>query len=103
MLVIKVELWPGGDMSKARDIAQMTISNTSNLAERSNYHVVATELPSDTTGLVDGLNENFVVQNHLRRSSVWALIGRAAGMADMHNNMRRLGNEVREERKGKTA
>lgn len=97
MLVIRVELWPGGSIENRRVIAEMNIANISNLAERSDYRVIATEDPSDITGLVDGLNENFVVQNHLRRQSVWALVGRAAGMAAMHDGMRRVGKEVKEE------
>lgn len=103
MLVVKVELWPHGDRTRKRELGQMTVSNIGGDVERGNYLVQASEHPSDVTGLDKGLNESFVVQNHLRRSSVWALVGRAAGMADMHNNMRRLADEVREERKEKKA
>lgn len=93
MIVVKVELWPGGDMSKAREIASMNISNVSNLAARSDYRVIVDEQPSDITGMTDGMNENFVVQNHKRRQSVWAIVGRAAYSAVTHWSFREMAKE----------
>lgn len=93
MLVIKVELWPGGDAGERREIAHMRISNISNLAERSDYRIVATEQPSDITGMPDGMSESFVVQNHKRRQSVWAIVGRAAYSAVTHWSFREMARE----------
>lgn len=39
MIVIKLELWPGGDPNRARDLGSATIHNVTNLADDSAYEV----------------------------------------------------------------
>lgn len=39
MIVVKVELWPGGDPKRARDLGTATIANVSALGEHSDYEV----------------------------------------------------------------
>lgn len=39
MIVVKVELWPGGDESRAQDLGTAEIWNTSQLADLSSYNV----------------------------------------------------------------
>lgn len=69
MIVVKVELWPGGDGATAREIHRLGIANVSNLREVSSYLVVAKE---------DNGNETHrLVEGHPRSEGVEALIGRA--------------------------
>lgn len=49
MLVVKVEMWPGGDEESAKEIGRMGIANVSNLREMSNYVAVV----KDDTGKED--------------------------------------------------
>jgi hypothetical protein len=41
MLVVKVEVWPGGNADRAFEISRIGIANTSNLADISNYEMTA--------------------------------------------------------------
>lgn len=41
MLVVKVEIWPGGAFDQAFEISRVGICNVSNLAEISNYEMTA--------------------------------------------------------------
>ena len=69
MIVVKVELWPGGDEATAREIHRLGIANVSNLREVSSYLVVAKE---------DNGNETHrLVEGHPRSEGVEALISRA--------------------------
>lgn len=69
MIVVKVELWPGGDGATAREIHRLAIANVSNLREVSSYLVVAKE--------DNGTETHRLVEGHPRSESVEALIARA--------------------------
>ena len=73
MIVVKVYLWPNGDPDRAREIATADIANISDLADLSNYAVLAAERESDVTGL-PSQSAGFEIHNHIRRQSVWALV-----------------------------
>lgn len=77
MLVVTVMLVPGGDRSRAQEIASASITNTSDLADLSNYAVIASERGSDVTGLPDQ-TVGFEIEGHDRRQSVWSLVAKAA-------------------------
>jgi hypothetical protein len=72
-----VALVPGGFEPLRRTLATMTISNLSNLADRSDYCVAATERENKLTGL-PAHSVVAKVTNHERRQSVWILIAKAA-------------------------
>lgn len=71
MLVVKVEVWPGGDAKRAREISRIGISNTSELSPVSNY---------DVTALMnrDGVEEVLQTEvcNHEREAGWSALVRR---------------------------
>jgi hypothetical protein len=69
MLMIKVELWPGGRPEGRREIARATIANVSELADVSNYVVVR----GDDFGRFEAVS----VDGHRRSAGVWALVARA--------------------------
>jgi hypothetical protein len=77
MIRITVEIVPGGFEPLRRVIATMLVDNLSNLADRSDYRVRATEKESGITGL-RARSMGAEVKNHDRRQSVWALIAKAA-------------------------
>lgn len=69
MIVVKVELWPGGHENGAREIHRLGIANVSNLRELSDYLVVVKE---------DNGNETHrLVEGHPRSEGIEALIARA--------------------------
>jgi hypothetical protein len=72
MLVVTVELWPGGSAWMRRCIAEMRISNTSNLAPVSDYLVEAVEF-NPLTGRAPRAAKCLVTA-HARRQSVWLLL-----------------------------
>lgn len=76
MLVVTVELWPGGRSAGKRALGTLLIGNESHLADVSDYHVIAMELGNDLTGDPAGIAE-FKVLDHVRRQRVWALLQRA--------------------------
>jgi hypothetical protein len=75
MLVVTVELWPGGSAWMRRCIAEMSISNTSNLAPVSDYLVEAVEF-NPLTGRAPRAAKCLVTAR-ARRQSVWQLLLRA--------------------------
>jgi hypothetical protein len=49
MIVIKIELWPGGCEARKRQLADARIANVSNLAEVSDYMIEAREGQNELT------------------------------------------------------
>lgn len=85
MLIVTVTLIPGGDRSRAQEIASASISNISDLSDLSTYSVLARERGSDLTGLPDQTT-GFEVANHIRRQSVWGLVTAVAVKAAREMN-----------------
>lgn len=73
MLVVTVELWPGGDPTHAKEIASIEIANISNLSEVSNYTVLAQQAGNPSLGIKPE-KVAFTVYDHPRRQSVFALL-----------------------------
>jgi hypothetical protein len=80
MLVITIDLVPGGCESYRRTIGTMRIANVSNLADVSDYAVEATEGANPITGAMSR-NARCTVERHDRRQCVWSLIAKAAEAA----------------------
>jgi hypothetical protein len=80
MLVIRVELWPGGDERFKTVLARAGIGNISNLADVSDYEIVASEGANPLTGTPAWKGRGLLHQ-HDRRQSVWALVAKAAAWA----------------------
>ncbi|BBZ92741.1 hypothetical protein [Bradyrhizobium diazoefficiens] len=76
MLVVKVELWSGGVGGLHEPIGTLHIGNLSNLADVSDYRVVAMEVANPLTGEPPG-TADFKVMGHPRRQRVWSLLQRA--------------------------
>lgn len=81
MLVIKIELWPKGDGSKARELGRTYIANTgTGTVKRSDYKVAVCRKGSKKCpwfGKVKAVRTG-EVKNYPRQSySVWRLITRA--------------------------
>ena len=73
MIVVTIELRPGGREYFRRSIATLHIANISELAEVSDYAVQAMEGANPLTGTPARIAECKVV-NHIRRQDVWALL-----------------------------
>lgn len=74
MMVVKFEIWPGGDKYKAREIGQLRIANQSkDGTRRANYQFAL----FDTGG--KGINEKLVpiaggrINRHIRSNPFWVL------------------------------
>lgn len=76
MLVVTIELWPGGSGALRRPVGTMHIGNESGLADLSDYRVIAMESANSLIGTPAGVAE-FRVLDHNRRQRVWALLQRA--------------------------
>ncbi len=73
MLVVKVEIWPGGYEGGKREIARMKVGNISDLADLSDYTAVIEEYGNDRLGIPKS-RSTVQVTGHTRRSTVWSLI-----------------------------
>jgi hypothetical protein len=80
LLVITVDLVPGGYESHRRTIGSMRIGNISNLADISDYAVDVMEGANPLTG-DPPRNAVCTVLAHDRRQSVWALLAKASEAA----------------------
>ena len=74
MIVVQVELWPGGNPLRRRTLGSLLISNASNLAATSDHE-------GDYLVRRLDLHHNVIrsgaVRNHKRRQSVWSLVPKA--------------------------
>ena len=75
MIVVFVELWPGGDAERRVPLGSLGIANESNLALLSNYSYEIDEAPQPRLK-VDQLKKQGQVVGHNRNQSVWKLIRR---------------------------
>src|SRR4051794_15255034 len=70
MLVISVDLVPGGFEPLRRSIGTVQVSNVSDLNDISNYHLLAMEAANPLTGSAARTAE-CILFGHGRRQSVW--------------------------------
>jgi hypothetical protein len=80
MLRVTVEIWPGGDETRARVLATADVGNVSDLAETSDYDVSVTEGRNPLTNTPPWSRRGHVFQ-HERRTSVWVLVAKVAAWA----------------------
>jgi hypothetical protein len=80
VLRITVEIWPGGDKTRARSLAIANVANVSDLADVSDYEVSVTEGHNPLTNAPPWSQRGHLFQ-HDRRASVWALIAKVAAWA----------------------
>ncbi len=77
MLVITIDILPGGDPQRRKTIASMRIDNISDLADISDYVVQGLEEVDTLTGSHLRSARTFV-RGHDRLQQVWPLIAKAA-------------------------
>ena len=77
MLRVTVEIWPGGDNTRARAVAIASVANLSDLADVSDYAVSVTEGHNPVTDTPPWSQRGSIFQ-HDRRTSVWALVAKVA-------------------------
>jgi hypothetical protein len=80
VLRVTVEIWPGGDKTRACAIAIANIANVSNLADVSDYTVSIAEGYNPITDSPPWSTRGSIFQ-HDRRKSVWALVAKVAAWA----------------------
>lgn len=52
MLVVKIEIWPGGNENHVKELGRICISNLSELADRSDYQISLIEWGQHTADAV---------------------------------------------------
>jgi hypothetical protein len=77
LIMVTVELFPGGARAFRRIIATMEISNLSDLASISDYEVEISEAENPLTG-TPARSRTLVLRRHRRSQSIWSLIAKAA-------------------------
>ena len=77
MLRVTVEIWPGGDKTRARVVATASVANLSDLADVSDYAVGVTEGHNPVTDPPAWSQRGNLFQ-HDRRTSVWVLVAKVA-------------------------
>jgi hypothetical protein len=77
MLRVTVEIWPGGDKTRARAVAIANVANLSDLADVSDYAISVTEGHNPVTNTPSWSQRGSVFQ-HNRRTTVWALVAKVA-------------------------
>jgi hypothetical protein len=77
MLRVTVEIWPGGDKTRARAVAIANVANVSDLANVSDCAVSVSEGYNPVIDTPPWSQRGHVYQ-HDRRTSVWALVAKVA-------------------------
>jgi len=67
VLVVKLEIWPGGDETTRKEIGRMHVSNQSELAEVSDYEAMVS---------LNGKRQRTKVRGHVRAHGAWELVWR---------------------------
>lgn len=80
MIIVTVELMPGGYAPRRRTIASMRIANVSECADISDYSINLLEAANPLAGSPPR-NGSCEVLAHDRRQTVWSLIAKAASAA----------------------
>lgn len=75
MLVVKLELWPGGDEAKKRVIGSATIANVGGDDRHGTYQA---------TVVTDGISFETRVEDHPREDGAWALVARVLAAKTWH-------------------
>ncbi len=73
MLVVTVEIWPGGDPESKRTLGQMRIGNDSGLADISDYSALLYQEASERLK-VEGFEQAVTVKGHPRSEGPWKLV-----------------------------
>jgi hypothetical protein len=76
MLVVRIEIHPGGDSSRKREIGRLEIANLSDLAAVSDYECTFFE-QSTIPGEPMRRHDSFGVYDHKRSDGAWKLVLRA--------------------------
>lgn len=77
MIVIKVELWPGGVKERRRTIARAEVANIGGDSEIGIYRVSGMEADHSVSG-EKAYDRHFRIPAYDRRNSIWSLVGRVA-------------------------
>jgi hypothetical protein len=80
MLRLTIEIWPGGDGTRACAITVANVANISALSEVSDYSVSVTEQYNPVADSPAWSCEGHILR-HDRRTSVWALVAKVAAWA----------------------
>jgi hypothetical protein len=80
MLRILVQLVPGGDEGRLRELARAELANISGLARVSDYAISASE-GTNRLATTPAWSRRGLIARHDRRQSVWRLVARAAEWA----------------------
>ena len=80
MILVTIQLLPGGDASRAKTIGTIKLANVSGLAPTSNYVCLV-----ETTGCpelkIDPVNRKLVVKAHHRSAGVLRLLARVLNLS----------------------
>lgn len=87
MIVVKVELWDGGDGTRAKEIGRLVIGNMSELADHSSYAVAGRMEKWDAEGQPARVASDGWVMAHDRKTGVFELIRKA--IEDLKDKWRR--------------
>lgn len=68
MIVVKIELWPGGNADRAEEIGRAALANISDLDRVSDYVAVAVD--------DKGTDALMLIEGHKRADGFWPLLAR---------------------------
>lgn len=73
MLVVKIEVWPGGAVTRAHEIGRVFVGNVSDLADTSRYYVEGDFSGAPHLGIKPYFGD-FIIEEHERKQPVSALL-----------------------------
>jgi hypothetical protein len=80
MLLVSIELVPGGNPLRRRAIGSLRIANATGLSDVSDYQIEAMQAATPLTGAAAGIGSCEVI-GHDRRQSIWCLLAKVAEAA----------------------
>jgi hypothetical protein len=73
MLIVRAEIWPGGDGHRSLTIGEIIAANESRGADASSYGGSVTQEPAPQINIARWRRE-FMLADHPRRNGVWPLV-----------------------------
>lgn len=79
-MVVRIEIWPGGDEQAAFEIGRMDVANVGTVADVGVYSASLSQRATPVLG-VPSFVRSVMVPSHPRRDGPWALVARVLGEA----------------------
>lgn len=82
VILVRAELWPGGDESRCKVVGTLILENITGTADVSSYSVCLDQTGDDASGSPE-IDAVFQLHGHRRSDGLWKLVQKAVSCLDL--------------------